>query len=492
MPTIDAQELLGSWSSSASRMDEFTLVSDVLEAAARAGHAEDLELERARAAVVAGRPALAAGLLADVDRDVLTGETHTWRTVVAVAAWAAQGDTEALAALIRVGQGMERGPALTHRYLLAAAAEQAGQSDLADATWREIQETTNAPTQTVQRRVLAADVARRSTTDVDAAGAVVGGTVRTLVEAHPMPEDGLNPTRDVVTRLEERGDRAGAWLLLEGIAALRPLATGVRQMRDERRSGGGWWHERLPGLAAAVAAAALVVVAGLAPLPAWVPALASVAAATVWRRWRLPQGTRLGRVDARLLSQVRAFPPDIPNGHRWGLRRVGAIVTGGAAGFLLAVVVTGVLVEGPLAELNRTHTAAVDAVAWPLVLLALVLGGAAGPHLLTRTLREPAQRWVDEARARTVEQVRGCVCVRTLALRGVEVDAYTTGHLRAADADVAALAPSLPSATVAVHQCPLSGTPWLRVQLPDREPVLLRGTLTRVQDEPERAVGGYL
>lgn len=490
--TIDAQELLASWSASASRMDELPLVSDLLEAAASAGHADDLELERARAAVVAGRPALASGLLADVDRDVLTAAQHTWRDVVAIAAWAAQGDAEALAVLIRVGQGLDARAALTHAYLLATAAEQAGQTELADSTWRHVATTTNAMTMVVQRRVLVADVAQRSTTDVDAAGTVVGRSIRTLVDALPLPEDGLNPTRDVVTRLEARGDRAGAWLLLEGMAALRPLATGVARMRDERASGGGWWHERLPGLVAAVAAAAVVAAAALAALSPWVPSLAVLAAVVVWRRWRLPQGTRLSRVDARLLAQVRAFPPDIPNGHRWGLRRVGGFLTGGAAGLVLAILVTGVLVEGPLAELNRTRTAAVDAVAWPLVLLLTVLGAVAGPHLLHRTLRQPAERWVADARAGIVEGVRGCLCTRTLALRSVEVDAYVTDHLRAPDADVAALVPALPSGDAEVLQCPLSGTPWLLVRLPEREPLLLRGTLTRVTEEPEQTVGGYL
>jgi hypothetical protein len=78
-------------------------------------------------------------------------------------------------------------------------------------------------------------------------------------------------------------------------------------------------------------------------------------------------------------------------------------------------------------------------------------------------------------------------------MRGIETDAYVAGHLRPATDDLLATGPAIPSATVAVHQCHLTKTPWLSVRLPDREALLFRGVLALVPEEPdEPVVGGYL
>lgn len=480
MSRIDQQELLASWAASAARMDEFVLVSDLLEATARAG-GEGLEVERARAAVLAERPALAAGLLADVDRSVLTTRTNRWTDVIAMAAWAAQGDPEALAALIRAGQGLHGAEARTHGYLLAAAAEQADQAELADRTWRDVAAIAT-PTMTVTRRLLVADVLGRSRSDTGSAGATVARSARALVEMLPIPEEHVRPVRDVVTRLEARGDPAGAWLLLEAVAALRPTAREVEVLRRERATGRGWWRSRVPGFAAAVGAAATLSAVGLTGAPMWVGSTAVLAAMAVGAWWRLPQGAGLSRVDARVLADLRALPADVVGRLSPASRRFAARTTAGTVAFFVTIIAAGLLVTGPLAELNRTHTPAVDAVVWPLVLLATVLGAAAGPRVLRRAVERDAGRWVDQVRTAVADGVRGCCCVRTVGMRSTETDAYVAGHLRPADADLAAAAPTIASGTLAVHQCPLSQTPWLSVRSPDREALLLRGSLVHATD----------
>lgn len=82
---------------------------------------------------------------------------------------------------------------------------------------------------------------------------------------------------------------------------------------------------------------------------------------------------------------------------------------------------------------------------------------------------------------------------RAAAVQQVPRPGEGLGPFRCADPELVALAPALPSATLAVHQCPLSQTPWLSVRSRGREALLFRGTLARVPDpssEPEP--GGYL
>lgn len=489
MSKIDEQELLVTWARSADRMDEFVLVSDLHEAAAARSGADDVQLERARAAVLAGRPALAAGLLADVDRSVLTAKEHRWPDVVAMAAWAAQGDADALAALMRVGQTLDGNASLTHAYLLASAAEQVGEHKLADAVWRDVAAMTT-PTMVVRRRTVVADVLDRSTTSADVAAGKIGGAARAVIDMIPMPEDGLAPTLDVVTRLEARGDRVGAWLVLEAIAALRPVADGVARLRAERATGGGWWRAHLPGLVAAAVATIIAIVSSLTGQPAWIPAIAAIIALVVWRRWTLGQGADVSRVDALVLADVRRLLPDVPTSFSLRSRRVGSAITGGAVVFLVSIVLVGLLVDGPLAALNRTDQAAVDAIVWPLILLATLIGGAASHRLLRKPLKAATRQFVDDLRAEATTGVSSCVCLRAVGMRGIETEAYLAHHLRPADADVVAALPTLEPATVEAYQCPLSQTPWLTVRLPEREALLFRGSLTRVSEQPDEPVGG--
>lgn len=492
MSTIDARELLSGWAGSAARMDELTLVSDLLEAGVARGHGEGLEVERARAAVLAGRPALAAGLLADVDRSVLTARTHRWADVVAMAAWAAQGDAEALAALIRAGQGLQGAAALTHGYLLATAAEQADQPDLADGVWRDLAGAAQ-PTMTVTRRLLVADVLRRSTTDPDSAAASVARAGVELTHMIPMPEDDVRPTLDVVTRLEDRDDRAGAWLVLELVAALRPTAREVVALRDARVTGGGWWRRNLVGAVALTCATAVTAVAALTGRPAWVTALALFVALAAWRWVRLPQGTGLSKVDAQVLEAVRGITPHVPPGFEVGKRLRRAVRVGGVGAFLGMTVVTTVLANGPFAGLNTTQEPAVDAAAIWLTVVAVLVGRLTAARLVRRRTVRAARQHAEDVRSGVVGGVRGCACLRAVGMRGIETDAYVREHLVDADPELRALTPVLPSATVAVHQCPLSQTPWLSVRLPGREALLLRGTLAHVPDPSvDPGPGGYL
>ncbi|MBO3089233.1 hypothetical protein [Cellulomonas dongxiuzhuiae] len=492
MNSIDGQSLLLGFVASADRMDEFAVMRDVAEFAAARGLAEDRTTERARIAVLAGRPDHALELLPDVDRAVGDSVELTWRDVVALAAWAAQGDLEALGALHRVGQGLQGPQSVAHGYLLARAAEQCGQQELADSIWRALLEV--APgTMVLRRRVMVADVLGRSTNDAKEATRPIGRAARLLTEMIPRPEDGTAPALDVVRRLEERGDHAGARLLLEALVQMRPVATGVVELRDERATPASWWRERVPGLVAAVVAAAVAVAAGLGVAPTWAPILAVVVAAAVWRWWRLPEGTDLSATDAGVLRHIRRWLPDVPDERSAKSRNVGAALTGGVIGFVVALTLAGIVTEGLMADAYATQSARIDAVVWPLVLLLTLVCAAGGQRLLRPAVRRAAQTYVDQQRATSVMQ--SCTCLQTVGMRSVETETYLENHLQDADAEVAALTPTLTDGTASLHQCPVSRTPWLLVRAAGREALLLRGTLLRTKAEPtpEAAeTGGYL
>ncbi|MFI2753913.1 hypothetical protein ACGIF2_10805 [Cellulomonas sp. P22] len=239
-------------------------------------------------------------------------------------------------------------------------------------------------------------------------------------------------------------------------------------------------------------ATAVAVLCTLTGLSHWITFGGALGAFVVWHLWRLPQGRGLSAVDARVLSGARALMPDvaanIPDRVRW----LGGAITGGTLAFFGAVAVVSVVMEVLLADAYQANMATFDAVAWPLVWLATVIGGAAGPHLLRGLQAKATRQYVDQLRSTQVECVRGCVCLSTIGMRGIETDAYTSRHLHAAEPEVVAMVPVIPTATVQALQCPVSHTPWLLVRLPGREALLFRGTLERLVDAPGDAVGGYL
>ncbi|MBO0898725.1 hypothetical protein J1G42_01960 [Cellulomonas sp. zg-ZUI222] len=493
MPQIDTDALLGAWRGAADTMDEFDVLRGLVESQARLSPEDDTRAARARAALFDGDPVAALDILGDVGEIDLDTASVSWADVVAVGARAAQGDADALGALHRLGQGLQGSVAVAHGYLLARVAELAGEHEVADATWHLLKEIAPGTT-LLTRRVLVVDTLARSTTDADAATRRVGATARTLVELVPAPEDGPRHVVEVVRALEERGDPAGARLVLEAIVAMRPTATEVVALRDARATPEQWWRERLPGLVATGVAAVLVTVGILASWPVWVPALAAVVSLVVWKRWRLPHTPGLSATDARVLAYIRGWLPDAAEDIGAGRRRVGLAITGAAVGFVAGALVMGVVTEGLLADLYATHAREVDAVAWALVLLAAFLGGVGAQRLLRRPLATATQQLVERQRAAVEEECSRCTCLRTVGIRGRGADVYLTRHLTGAAKDVAALAPQIPGATVSVHQCPMSRTPWLAVRRPGYETLVLRGVLAHVEEEatPQATTGGYL
>ncbi|TQL02294.1 hypothetical protein [Cellulomonas sp. SLBN-39] len=490
MARIDPKALLSGWADSAARMDEFVTVSDLLEAAAQGAADDDLLVARARAAVLAGRPALAAGLLADVDRDVLDADEHTWKDVVAMAAWAADGDHDALAALVRLGHGLPGPQAVAHAYLLARAAEQIGQHDLADGVWRALSET-DSPTMLVQRRARVAAVLHRSTTDDGDAGAAVGTAARSLADMVPMPEDDLRPTRDVVERLEARGDADGAWLVLEALSRLRPGATGVRAMLAERAPTHPRWRVvglRVLAAAGAVAVAAYCIAAGIDAL---LPSVAVVAASSAWLHSPTPREKALNGADAKVLKDVRGIGPDV--GTRFsGLRQLVLGLGGLVLGFIFSVIAIAIAIEeGPWYPYFVDNPATADGIAWPLATMFGLLGGAGGARLGRRVLERESARWVDRLREDSVKHTRECVCVAAVGMRGVETERYLAQHLVEASPEIAGLTPAIADSDLTSHQCPISRTPWLAVRTPGREALLVKGVLAKVKESEEPA-GGYL
>lgn len=489
MATIDAQALLSGWAVSATRMDEFTVVADLTDAAAQASPGDELAVERACAAILAERPATASALLEDVDREAAVAEATTWKDVVALAAWAARGDRDALASLLRAGGRLQGQHVAPHAYLLAAAAEQAGQDDVADSAWRTVA-TSATPTMVVLRRRAVADVLRRSTTSPSAAAATVEAAARAVAGMYPQPEDHLHPTLDVVERLEARDDRAGARLLLEAMVALRPDVAGLRALLDERAPAAAPLRTTVLRATAVVVAAALVALSVTQGLTSLVAGAGIVAAGIVWALAGQRPTAGLTRTDRRAVWRVRQLLGDDDQTLDPLTRRVLGGVVGAALLVVPTVMTLGGLAEDPLADVGQTPE--FSAASFCVLTLVACLGVAAGQWRLKAGIRLTARKRRAQQQSAMSSQARECLCLGTIGLRGTEADTYLDAHLVPAEADVEALVPDLSPAAGSGHRCPVSDTPWLAVRAPGRATLLVRGVLARVPEPVADAAGGYI
>ncbi|WNB85467.1 hypothetical protein [Cellulomonas sp. ATA003] len=487
----DVEVLRRAWAAGADTQDELAAVGALLQSLAD----DDLDVHRARNLLLRGRPADALAVLPQVSRDdVLAGRVRDWTDLVAAACWAAQGDERALGILLRHGAQMNGSAAQRHAYLVGAAAEQAGRTEVADQAWRLLFDT--APvTDHVFVRALTAQIARRDAQDASRAAEAVVGAAQALLEWHGADPDGIALVRDVVDQLVARGDRAGAALLTRALVRMRPgnerLAAAHRD-HPVRRSP---LLEHGAQVAGVLAGGGLVAIAVATDVPAIV-GLTGVLVTMAAPVHRLRTARSMSPADDRVLREIDGVPIDAPASlpalarAPWWLVLAMMLPLSALVGFLVAFVVAIPFVP---AEVELGDDPVVDGAVWggtvvlTIAVLALLLRlrRRNGVRLAERRRQEEHRTWT--------ASVGECLCWTHEAFRAPLAGEYLTKHLRpVSEGSGAAVARSVEGGTAA--ECPVTGARWLVLGGTDGAVRYLLRAPAVMAPEPAaaREVGGYL
>ena len=486
----DRTRLRTAWAAAADEADA-PAVAERLLAGAAADRADDDEhrWHRARLLLTTGRPADALALLPDADRSrLLADKPRGWSDVVALACWTAQGDVDARGALLRFGATLPPSHAPVHAELVAAAGRLAGDLTLADDAALAL---TSRRTPSSVRYRAVAHLVRRSTVDPGRAAATVVDAAHALLELDPPADRDTATTERVVADLAARGDGAGAALLVDALADLRPGSPGLAALRRRLPLRRSWLSTATPLLTAVVGCVVIVVAAVQLHLPAIVVA-ASVPAWLIGSLRVRPRGyPQLTLVDERALGLARRQTLRVyPN----RAVQVVVLVLAAATGAVLAAMLSAVVSEALLPGVELGESTALD-----LSVLAAVLAGAVlAPSGMTRlrraSLARRARRDAEAARARELVDLARCACWQLAHARGDVATGYAAQHLGAGDLaglrglDLGA------GAAAEVRACATTGLRWLLVREPgEAGPVLLRGTAPGpVVFAEEKGTGGYL
>ena len=210
----DLGQALPAWAGLADRLDRIELARRLLEVAAPA---PDLGLTTARVQLLAGRPTEAmetlgaAGVRSSADAD------SGVEGVLVAACAAANGNDEAFRALLSASAGLAEKPAAAVycAYLVAAAAEARGDREIADQAWSSLVVRHQVRTAlTVPRWAVAELVLRDNTDGLPVIRSLAGVTSALERLGHRLATD-PQPALDAADGLVQRGDAAGARLLLD-------------------------------------------------------------------------------------------------------------------------------------------------------------------------------------------------------------------------------------------------------------------------------------
>ena len=483
----DDTELRATWATAADEMDALA-VAERLLASIPADREEARPALRARLLLVLGRPADALAVLPDADRArLLADKPRGWGDVVALACWAAQGDSDALSALLRFGAGLPPSHAPIHADLVAAAAEQAGDLTLADDAALGL-----APVRTpfsVRRRAVAH--LRQRGGEPERVAATVLDVAQALLELEPRADRDTTVVESVVDDLVRRSDLSAAEMLLDALADLRPGSTTLDTLRRRHPLRVSRLAAAVPFLGAVVASVLLVVAAVRLHLPAGVVAAALPAAFFGAFQARPRTMPDLQEADERAVRLIRRQTRRTIGGRA---ARAAFTVLAGAVGAVVALVLAVLVSEAvaPGVELGESRVLDLS------VLAALIAGVAGGPACLGRLRRRALVRRVARAdaaaRAQELVDVGRCACWQASHLRGELAEGYAAQHLRADDPGVLDGTDLGDAVEAAVRSCPSTGLRWLLVRLPsDPGAVLLRGTAAGPAPfAADPGTGGYL
>lgn|GEM_PF-6692316 len=497
--TEDLAGLRTAWAAAADDADASAVAERLLAAAGSASGtaagtapgtgSDEHRWHRARLLLGLGRPEDALALLEDADRArLVTDKPRGWADVVALACWTAQGDADARAALLRFGATLPPSHAPVHAEIVAAAGRYAGDLTLADDA--ALAMPARRTPSSVRHRVVA-HLVRRSSTDPGRAAATVVDTALALLELDPPADQDTTPVVQVVEDLAVRGDVAGAALLVDALADLRPGSPGLGALRRRLALRRSWVSTAAPALTAVLGCVAIVTAAVLLHLPALV-VTASVPAWLIGSLRVRPRGyPQLTAVDERALGLVRRQTLRVfPN----RAAQVGAVLLGAAAGAALALLLSVVVSEAVAPGVELGESTVLDLSVLATVLAGTVLTPVGLVRLRRRGLLRRAAKAGAAARAAELVDLARCACWQLPHARGQVADGYAAQHL--VPGDPAALRGlDLPGpAAPEVRVCPTTGLRWLLVREPgEPHPVLLRGTAPGpVVFAEEAGTGGYL
>lgn len=464
-----------SWVQGAELVGATGLAGDLLGAAPHLAGSGD----RARLALLDGRPADALALLAQTGLDVVPASgPGSADHVVALASRAALGDGTALGVLLSWGSTTSD-PQVRRLFLrlLAVAAPRGRHHGLADDAWRSlVVEHGDRTPQGLAGWAAAQVTARDATRGADALQAVLGAA-HVLRRAAPSAADDATATEIAVRDLRARGDDAGAALLAAAVARTGRASADLQALRDatalrERR-----------------AAAVVPLLAVVLLLPLGIVGIAAALGVVhgLRRAWRRIPAVRWA--DEQVWYAVDGVRPDDGRGlhGRSDVRPAPAIAA--AVGFIVGVALA--------VQADTWARALVPGLGdgWAMLLWAVpLLGTPVGAFLLVERLRMALVRRrlaQQEAadHAALLASAGSCRCWDTVAAVGPFADAYLAQHLGPA------LVPHVPGAPpgASMRRCPLSGVPWLVTTTTGaRATLALRGAPPLAADPAAAGVGGYL
>ncbi|MBO1753408.1 hypothetical protein J4G33_16495 [Actinotalea sp. BY-33] len=481
-----------SWYHAALAADELELAGRIVRApVAGTEHEASRRTSLAEALVLVGRPAEARPLLeADGVRPPQPSGPVDWPQVVLGSTYAATGDDGAWAWLTaKLSDVLSPEWRLRLTRVVAAVADHRGDLPVADAAWADVAELggTSSP-RLAQRAALANILRRKREGSPESIIDVVVGAYGTLRGAAVDDAATRNAVMRTAGALNERGDRAGARLLLRVATGMLPrdaaMETALRRSRPEPSRA---LLVRLAGvgLATSVAVAYVVVRGAASPqtLGAEIRGTTLVLAAVLGLVTRLSSLPGFTMPETRVWRGLRSMRYD-PVEARGGTSGISGWL--GVAG-VLGAVATMVTIAGVLSGATSDG-------AWPLwattggsMVLWLVLtaaGGAGGVLVLRQVRGAVGRRRVARARAeaaaRADQLATVCACWDSISTWGADARRYAERHLTIAGPPVPVAVPDS-----RLRMCPASGLPWLTGPLGQGERfVALKGALRDVDDSP--------
>ncbi|WP_146844151.1 hypothetical protein [Cellulomonas terrae] len=479
----DRRQLVMAWAGAADNADELDLATRLIEESGLP--AQETASRRAGIAFLRGDAAGAMAILTDVGRaDVPAGGPQHLDHVVALGARAVGGDHASFARLVAVGAAIPGAYRSMYLYVLAVTGDRLGQVGVADEAWRALAVDHGVHTPLVLSRFLAGWVAGRDTQDGNRAAVRVIEAAESLRATSPRPWEDASTTKRTADALVQRGDTAGAAMLVAAVVRTSPPQPRLAELGERIRPAASKAAVVVPFLVAAVATLA----AGVLGLLAGV-----VLIRLVRRSWRIIPSMSL--VDERAWFGLDRLQFDARKQRTTdGTTQVRGLVV------LLVLVglIAGSVAAAGLSGLGSDYwPTAPDAIAvglWLVPLVALpVLGGVLGVRAV-RLLdaRAILRRDADEDRAR-LAGATSCRCWESSGLTGPFAAAYASVHLRPSP-DPGLSTPPAGRTTVTL-ECPLSGVRWLSTTTESGiSALLLRGTPRVASDAPTgwTGSGGYL
>ncbi len=492
---IDPEASQAAWFRAAMMADEIQLAYQLVVAqfseVARGPEAAQPDLHRsaalAEALVLLGRAEEATSGLHDAGvRPPGPGEPISWAQAVLGAARAADGDPGAWAWL--TARTADVAPELRLRLtrLVAAAADQRGEPEVADAAWAGVPKLTGAmPSPRLAGRAALAAILRRNREGTPSV--IVDGLFEVLTTLRTAAlEDEATTTAALRTadELVERGDRAGARLLLRAAAGALPhdrrVTAALRALRPRPTAAA-----LLRGVLVALVSAALVSLGIVLD----VRAMGLVGGLVVGLVVRFSPMTGLTLPESQAWRGLRTLRYDPALGRGDTSSASGWYGLAGIGGFVatLTAIAVGLSALGPGGTWPLWATSSAAFLAW----IALLAAGSVGSVLLARWARRASGRRrlasrLATARAQAEQHASVCACWEVISTWGPDATLYAERHLVASQEPLPIAVPG-----AELRRCPTAGVPWLVGPIGrDARYLALRGVVRDAVDDVEAETAG--